>query len=188
MSQIVESIKAFYSFLDNGEKAEIIKHVILNGPQGMKLRDLFSEEELNRIGGFDIDLISGQMGEIALLRPGKYEVKRDFKASETGNVAIECECRGRPSGIATTQAHFWHIWLSGSEYQDEVAITITIDRLRRLAKISPHTYGGDDNVSLLYLVKVYDLVRPDKWIRKREEEKARREGEQLELIGVDDCD
>ena len=182
MSQITEGIKSLYWFLDSEEKAEIIKHVILNGPAGMKLRDLFSEKELNRTMGYDLDLISGQMGEIGLLE-GKYEVKRDFMASETGNVAIEVECRGRPSGITTTEAHFWHIWLSGSEYQDEVAITITVDRLKRLAEISPHTYGGDDNVSLISLVKIYDLMRPNKWIEGKEEKRAKEEGGQINLFG-----
>lgn len=35
------------------------------------------------------------------------EVKEDVRASDTGNVVIECESRGKPSGIRTTKADFW---------------------------------------------------------------------------------
>lgn len=34
----------------------------------------------------------------------RYEVKADRLTNKTGNVCIEYECNGRPSGIATTQA------------------------------------------------------------------------------------
>ena len=35
------------------------------------------------------------------------EVKEDERAKETGNVVIEYESRGKPSGIATSKADFW---------------------------------------------------------------------------------
>ena len=34
------------------------------------------------------------------------EVKEDFQAGKTGNIAVEYECRGKPSGIAVTKADF----------------------------------------------------------------------------------
>lgn len=34
------------------------------------------------------------------------EVKEDFKCMVTGNVCVEFECRGKPSGIAVTQADY----------------------------------------------------------------------------------
>lgn len=37
------------------------------------------------------------------------EVKLDRKSRQTDNVAIECEYKGMPSGIKTTQAEFWVI-------------------------------------------------------------------------------
>lgn len=35
------------------------------------------------------------------------EVKEDVRTKDTGNVVIECESRGKPSGIMTTTAQFW---------------------------------------------------------------------------------
>lgn len=37
----------------------------------------------------------------------KIEVKEDFKCGETGNVAVESNCRGKPSGISVTQADLY---------------------------------------------------------------------------------
>lgn len=45
--------------------------------------------------------------DIVLERVGKnyvIEVKEDFMAAKTGNVAVEYECRGKPSGINVTKA------------------------------------------------------------------------------------
>lgn len=36
-----------------------------------------------------------------------FEVKYDLKVETTGNIAIEYECRGRPTGIAATEADYW---------------------------------------------------------------------------------
>jgi len=37
----------------------------------------------------------------------KFEVKEDFMCVDTGNVAVEYECRGKPSGISTSDADFY---------------------------------------------------------------------------------
>jgi hypothetical protein len=37
----------------------------------------------------------------------KIEVKEDFIGEFTGNVGLEYECRGKPSGIQTTQADYY---------------------------------------------------------------------------------
>lgn len=37
------------------------------------------------------------------------EVKEDFFCAKTGNVAIEIESRGKPSGITTSVADYWSI-------------------------------------------------------------------------------
>jgi hypothetical protein len=39
--------------------------------------------------------------------PYKFEVKEDFMAYKTGNVALEFGCRGKPSGIQTSGADFY---------------------------------------------------------------------------------
>lgn len=36
-----------------------------------------------------------------------FEVKEDFMSEDTGNVALEFSCRGKPSGIETSRADFY---------------------------------------------------------------------------------
>jgi hypothetical protein len=40
-------------------------------------------------------------------RDVKIEVKEDFVGETTGNVGLEFECRGKPSGIQTTEADYY---------------------------------------------------------------------------------
>src|SRR3989304_8306710 len=42
-------------------------------------------------------------------KPYTFEVKEDFLCEKTGNVGLEFECRGKPSGIQTSQADY-HIY------------------------------------------------------------------------------
>jgi len=37
----------------------------------------------------------------------KCEIKHDFMSQRTGNFVVEAECRGRPSGISSTEASHW---------------------------------------------------------------------------------
>ena len=76
---------------------------------------------------FKYDLEVGQVEEkrlAQLLSGATIEVKRDFLAHKTGNVFVEYESRGRPSGISTTQAQYWAFMLEGD--------TIVIIRTERL--------------------------------------------------------
>lgn len=63
---------------------------------------------------WDIDYQRGRQGELFVedtirkLRDGAtVEVKTDDRALETGHVYIEYECRGRPSGLRTTESQVW---------------------------------------------------------------------------------
>lgn len=38
---------------------------------------------------------------------GGVEIKEDFKSGDTGNTVVEFECRGKSSGIETTQARYY---------------------------------------------------------------------------------
>lgn len=170
MSQKVEQIKKLYLQFDKEEKVAVLRFAILKIPPGMKLRDLFDEEEVSRIGAFDLDLPGGQVGEMAFLNiatSGKHEVKRDYEVSDTSNIAVELEYNGKPSCLSTTEAPYWVYWLSGQQYQDEIAVVITVARLRKLANLGHFTFGGDGEKSLLSIIDVRDLLRPNDWIEKR---------------------
>lgn len=115
---------------------------------------------------FDLDLKRGQISEqlvkSILTQDVKIEVKTDFLVSKTGNVAIEFECRGKPSGIKTTTADWWVIVLEGKQYDSEVAIMIRTKRLFNLCKkYAAHTVkGGDDMLSRMVLIPVKELAQP----------------------------
>ncbi|MCA9092672.1 MAG: hypothetical protein KDA68_04250 [Planctomycetaceae bacterium] len=59
-----------------------------------------------------------------LLLQAEVEVKRDLKASQTGNVAIEVKHNGYPSGIMSSTAGYWAIVL------DTEAVILPTDTLR----------------------------------------------------------
>jgi len=46
-------------------------------------------------------------------KPQTFEVKNDVMSARTGNVAIEFECRGKPSGVAVSKADVWAIKTAG---------------------------------------------------------------------------
>lgn len=113
---------------------------------------------------WDVNLKEGQIAEETLAQllnsnGTKVEVKRDFQASTTGNVAVEFMCGGKPSGISVTQADWWAFALSGDYYNDEVIVLIKKKRLERLLLPSRIRKGGDNNKAEIYLVSVQELVK-----------------------------
>ena len=88
----------------------------------------------------------------------RIECKRDFKAHITGNLFVEFECRGKPSGISTTEAEYW-VFIVGPHDNDLRAYLTTTDRLKVLYQNAKRKVpGGDGMLSMGALVKVEDLV------------------------------
>lgn len=109
--------------------------------------------------GFETFKTLGQ-ASFDLLLTCRVEVKRDLRAAETGNVAVEVEYRGRSSGIHDSQATYWAFVL------DDEALVIKTRTLRDLISRSefPERYCGDGNQSLVRLVPV-DTLRKAKDVR-----------------------
>lgn len=110
---------------------------------------------------FKYDLKLGQIHEKwlgTLFTDSTIEVKRDYMADRTGNVFIEFESRGRPSGISTSMAEYWAFVLT-----DHRIVIVPTDVLKELAREqyrkSGIVKGGDSNTSRGVLIKVTDLVR-----------------------------
>ena len=109
---------------------------------------------------FKFDLTIGQIYEekFAELLGKKIEVKRDFQYKETGNIFIEYECRGKRSGISTTQAEYWCYWLS-----EEHCIFINTNKLKNICRKYLGTkrdiQGGDNNLSKGILLPIDDLLK-----------------------------
>lgn len=114
---------------------------------------------------FDFDLKFGKVGEKrlnAILAEKKFEIKRDRKARLTGNVSVEYECRGKPSGIATTKADWWAFIINDEDIDDKI-ILIEVNRLKKIAraqhKLTGHAPSGDDKKSKCVLVPFKTLLQ-----------------------------
>ena len=116
---------------------------------------------------FDIDLAYGKVREDLIkemLQDKKIEVKSERgKWMETGNICIEYQSYGKPSGIEATEADFWfHNLCIG----DEIFCTLVFDvpKLKKLVKKLDYlksVSGGDHNASRMYLVNIQKLFTSD---------------------------
>ena len=118
---------------------------------------------MNFNNDFRYDLEVGQEGERlvdALFKYKRIEVKRDSWVGRTGNIAIEYESRGKPSGIATTEAEYWIIIFS-REYEDKVMLVLETKRLKEVArkylKDGSVKYMGDSNTSKAVLIPLSEI-------------------------------
>ena len=112
---------------------------------------------------FQYDWEFGKEGEdeiAKLLNDYKVEVKRDRLTKQTGNVYIEYQSRGKPSGIKTTKADKWAYIL-----QDGCILIVDTELLKKAlrylikAKLCVKDMpGGDNNTSLGVLVSVKRLM------------------------------
>jgi len=50
--------------------------------------------------------------------PLAIEIKEDFMSAKTGNVAVEFSCRGKPSGIESSESHIYiyKIWFNETDF------------------------------------------------------------------------
>lgn len=112
---------------------------------------------------FSHDLLVGNIAEEYLgsvLSQKKIEVKFDKIALDTGRVFVEFECRGKPSGITTTEADFWAF-----VFLNSVIILVSKQRLVALCNDAYNNNkvvnGGDNNSARGFLVDIEKLVRAD---------------------------
>ena len=113
---------------------------------------------------FTHDLNFGESGEDwvneIFTKGKKVEVKTDRLTHKTGNVFIEYESRGKPSGIATTDADYWVYKI------DEVGFAIIFEVEILKAKLRKYytdgmylKKGGDNDTSKGFLVPIIQLFK-----------------------------
>ena len=116
---------------------------------------------------FDLDLAYGQLHEdrIAdMLQNKKIEVKTERDQwSKTGNICIEFQSWGKPSGIKATEADYWFHNLA---LGDDVFCTLvfSVDNLKKIVeRLDQHRVvnGGDHNASRMFLVNLSKLFSTD---------------------------
>jgi hypothetical protein len=114
---------------------------------------------------FDLALQKGRMHERALgrmLEGTFYESKAEIDVwKTTGKAFIECWSRGKPSGLAVTEADTW-VQAFEVEGGETVYIMLSTERLRALCA----AYGklkegvGDDKAQKGFLLTLWDFFKP----------------------------
>ena len=125
---------------------------------------LNKSSKINELRKFDVDLEFGKQWEehIDDVFSGatKCEVKTERdKWASTGNICIEIESYGKPSGLTSTEAEVWvHNLVKDNELC--CSLMFNTDKLREVMKeMKPFTVmGGDNNASKLYLVNISKLL------------------------------
>lgn len=114
-------------------------------------------------GSFNHDVKVGLLGEDWAKEffsgEFKLEVKFDSMAHASGNLFIEYSSRGKPSGIAATDAEYYLYIIAEFNY----AIILNVENLKeRLRYYYKHNMyirnGGDDDTSVGFLVPIQELL------------------------------
>ena len=126
-----------------------------------------SEDYINN--KFDLDLDFGKVGEKYIEQvfegDGRIEVKteRDIWAT-TGNIAIEVRCRGKLSGISTTDARTW-IQLLSIKNTIKGGFVMPVKQLKSRIKELHESgqarlvMGGDDDASQMVLIPINKVFK-----------------------------
>lgn len=73
----------------------------------------------------------------------KIECKEDFQVGRTGNVAVEIECRGKPSGIEISQSDFWVYTLHRDTKEVWIMTTASLRKAIKHKKYFTKCEAGD---------------------------------------------
>ena len=116
---------------------------------------------------FDLDLMYGEIREekiAAMLTDKKVEVKSERDIwQNTGNICIEYESWGKPSGIRATESDYWfhNLCIGDDEYCTLVFKTDTLKKIVDKLDTFKTVSGGDSNASRMYLVNLQKLFSTD---------------------------
>jgi len=118
---------------------------------------------MNFNNDFKYDLQIGQIAEKKLadiFQNKKIEVKYDKIASRTGNIAIEYESRGKPSGITITEAEYYCYVIADTKC-DDIYLLIAVDKLKKVCRkyfIENRIKNiGDNNTSKAIIIPLQEL-------------------------------
>ena len=116
---------------------------------------------------YDLDIQYGEIREDKIrdmLENKKIEVKSERgRWMETGNICIEYECWGKPSGIRATESDYWfhNLCVGDKEFCtivfDTNMLRLIVNELDSFKTVA----GGDHNASRMYLVSLQKLFSGD---------------------------
>ncbi len=116
---------------------------------------------------FDIDLEYGQVREqlvADMLQDKKIEVKSERDMwQRTGNIAIEYESYGKPSGIEATESDYWfhNLCVGEDTFCTLVFNTESLKKIIGNLDYKRSVSGGDNNASRMYLLNLQKLFSSD---------------------------
>ena len=116
---------------------------------------------------FDLDLQYGQVREqmvADMLQNKKIEVKSERDVwQRTGNIAIEYECYGKPSGINATDSDYWfhNLCIGEDTFATLVFNTKSLKRIIDKLDHKKTVSGGDNNAARMYLLNLQKLFSSD---------------------------
>jgi len=116
---------------------------------------------------FDIDLEYGKVREqlvADMLQDKKIEVKSERDVwQRTGNIAIEYESYGKPSGINATESDYWfhNLCIGEDIFATIVFDTTSLKRIINNLDYKRSVSGGDNNASRMYLLNLQKLFSSD---------------------------
>lgn len=112
-------------------------------------------------GNFRKDLAKGREQErlvMDVFNGDTFEVKSDYMAHTTGNIAIEVMSRGKDSGIRTTTSSHWVYKIVAAD----LILVLTTSKLKDFVDANMDTYrvvmGGDSWTSKMLLIPIKDLI------------------------------
>jgi hypothetical protein len=119
---------------------------------GHKYEDVFIEKILGNPE--DLNRPAGRFSQYDFSVNGvNYEIKADRKCSVTGRFCIEAQKSGSPSGISTTQAHYYGYFVVRHDGDYDIYKIPTADILQMIIdkKYTKSMRGGDGWKSFFYL-------------------------------------
>jgi len=127
---------------------------------------------------FDLDLSYGKVREqrvADMLTDKKIEVKSERGMwVNTGNIAIEYESYGKPSGINATEADYWfhNLCIGEDTFATLVFDVPSLKRIIENLDYKRSVSGGDNNASRMYLVNLQKLFSSDVIKAYKDEQQA----------------
>jgi hypothetical protein len=116
---------------------------------------------------FDLDLQYGQIRETQIaemLENSKIEVKSERDVwQKSGNIAVEYQCYGKPSGIDATESDYWfhNLCIGDETYATIVFKTDVLKRIIGSLDFVRSVKGGDNMASRMYLLNLQKLFSSD---------------------------
>jgi hypothetical protein len=116
---------------------------------------------------FDIDLEYGQVREkqiAEMLQDKKIEVKSERDMwQRTGNIAIEYQSYGKPSGIDATESDYWfhNLCVGEDTFCTLVFNTESLKKIIKNLDYKKSVSGGDHKASRMYLLNLQKLFSSD---------------------------